>query len=109
MLGLDWSGAGGETRTHTPRGNGFLRPARPPIPLRGRLEQLLELPDAEAGVGHDTAHGIGVDGIAAWDGKKPAPVGHHHVLAAFTSDPKASPSEGTDGAAVIDARYLGHR
>ncbi len=78
---------------------------------RGRLKQLLELLDAEAGVGHDPAHGIGVDGVAAWDGKKPVPVGHHHMLAAFASDPKSSPSEGTDGPAVVDARrasLIGH-
>ena len=31
------------------------------------------------------------------------------MLAAFTNDPKASPFEGTNGQAVVDARDLGHR
>lgn len=78
------------------------------VPQEG-LEQLLELLDAEPRVGHDPAHGIGVYGIVARDGKEPVSVGHHHMLAAFTDDTKAGPSQGTNGAAVIDARNLGHR
>ena len=77
-----------------PRPISLLSLPRPPVPPQGRLEQLLELLDAEARVGDDPAHGIGVDGIAAWDGKKPVPVGHHHMLAAFTSHPKVGPYQG---------------
>ena len=83
--------------------------SRLPIPPQGRLEQLLELFNAKARVGHDAAHGVGVDGVAAWNGEKALPVGHHHMLAAFANDPKASPFEGTNGPAVVDAGDLGHR
>ena len=84
-------------------------PPRLFIPPQGRLEQLPELLDAEPRVGHDPAHGIGVYGIVARDGEIAVPVGHHHVLATFTNDPKAGPLEGANGAAMVDARNLGHR
>ena len=48
-----------------PCGQQILSLSRLPIPPQGRLKQLLELFDAEARVGHDAAHGVGVDGIAA--------------------------------------------
>ena len=47
-----------------PCGQQVMNLSRLPIPSQGRLEQLLELFDAEARVGHDAAHGVGVDGIA---------------------------------------------
>ena len=58
-------------------------------PYKITLKQLLERLHVEPRVGHDPAHGIGVYGIVARDGKKPLPVGHHHMLAAFTDDAKA--------------------
>ena len=52
---------------------------------------------------------LGVYGIVAWNGKNPNAVGHHHMLAAFADDAKTGPSQGANGAAVVDARNLGHR
>jgi hypothetical protein len=44
-------------------------------------KQLLERLDRQAGVLHDRAHGLRVDGIVSWDGENADPVGHDDVFA----------------------------
>jgi hypothetical protein len=71
------------------------------------LQRLPKLLGAQAGIPHNAAHGMSVDGIMPGNRDDAHAVGHDDVLP-LPRDSKSGPFQRLDGAQVRDARDLSH-
>jgi len=72
-----------------------------------RSEELAKLIDRKAGIAHDTAHGIGIDGVMSWNRHDVHTISHDDMFT-LPRDPQASLFQRPNRIAMVYTRELRH-